>query len=96
MDRKKLDDAVKDIRMYTAKHDKLLKAHHFVYDYPPFAETKRLDKPEWVVMGINPGESKEDWSEGEKKQREAKRDSTTQQERRAFHDRLWEKMGRNH
>ena len=30
MDRKKLDDAVKDIRMYTAKHDKLLKAHHFV------------------------------------------------------------------
>ena len=54
MDRRRLNEAIQRIRDYTAGHPELQAAHHFLYDLP-------LDKdagvPEFVVMGINPGET---------------------------------------
>ena len=63
MDRSKLDDAAREIVDYTAKHPELQKAHTFVYDYPVFDNFRTLGKPEFVVMGINPGETEPDREE---------------------------------
>jgi hypothetical protein len=45
------------IRAYTQDHEELKQAHHFLYDLrsPPNVQ------PEFVVMGLNPGELPSDW-----------------------------------
>lgn len=52
-----LSDNIKKIAAYTARHPELRSAHHFLYDLrvPP------AGRPKFVVMGINPGESANDW-----------------------------------
>lgn len=45
---------IEEIEQYTGRHQELLKAHHFLFDLVhPVGAT-----PKFVVMGINPGESK--------------------------------------
>ena len=48
---------IEALTAYTAQHPELRAAHHFLYDVrrPPKA------KPEYLVMGINPGETDADW-----------------------------------
>ncbi|MBI1405248.1 MAG: hypothetical protein GC145_03875 [Caulobacter sp.] len=48
---------IERIAAYTARHPELKSAHHFLYDLrsPPDG------LPRFVVMGINPGETKRDW-----------------------------------
>jgi hypothetical protein len=49
---------IEKIEAYTRANSKLLKAHHFLYDLRLNQAAKRAD---FVVMGINPGETKQDW-----------------------------------
>lgn len=42
---------------YTARHAELLAAHHFLYDL----KHPRQGTPQFVVMGVNPGETAYDW-----------------------------------
>ena len=58
MNRERVDAAIGEIRDYTATHVELQKAHHFVYDYPLFDNIV----PEFIVMGLNPGETPPDWN----------------------------------
>jgi hypothetical protein len=57
MNRNRLDAATQTIRDYTRQHPELAAAHHFLYDSPL---DKKAGKPEFVIMGINPGETKPD------------------------------------
>ena len=68
MDRSKLDAAAKQISDYTARHPELCEAHHFVYDYPLFDDFRTAGKPEIVVMGINPGETSTDRTDGQRRE----------------------------
>jgi hypothetical protein len=52
-----LDVAILLIRAYTEGHPELRAAHHFCYDFPL---DKTAQKPEVLVMGINPGEIEDD------------------------------------
>ncbi len=45
------------IRKYTLKHPELMKCHHFLYDLP----LNKTYTPDVVVLGINPGETEEDF-----------------------------------
>jgi hypothetical protein len=58
MNRAKLDRAIEEIEWYTAQHAELQKAHHFLFDLPI---DRDAGKPEFVVIGVNPGESAGDW-----------------------------------
>ena len=53
----KLTANIERIAAYTAQHPELRQAHHFLYDLrsPPDG------RPEFVIMGINPGETAWDW-----------------------------------
>ena len=53
----KLQANIERIAAYTAEHPELRRAHHWLYDLrsPPDG------KPEFVIMGINPGETERDW-----------------------------------
>lgn len=53
----KLRGNIERIAAYTAEHAELRRAHHWLYDLrsPP------VGKPNFVIMGINPGESPSDW-----------------------------------
>ncbi len=42
---------------YTNQHEDLQKSHHWLFDLPPFKDEQL--NPEYIVMGINPGESNE-------------------------------------
>jgi len=46
------------ISAYTAQHPELKAAHHFLYDL----RRPRDGKPDFVVMGVNPGETTHDWT----------------------------------
>ena len=48
---------IERIAAYTAAHESLSVAHHFLYDLRRPAN----GKPEYVVMGVNPGETARDW-----------------------------------
>ncbi len=58
MDRQRLDDAIDDIVRYTDEHPDLGEAHHFLYDLP---FDPGCDQISFIVIGLNPGESKSDW-----------------------------------
>ena len=60
MNRTRLDAGIQSIRDYTEQHPELADAHHFIYDSPL---DKSAGTPEFVVMGINPGETKPDWTD---------------------------------
>lgn len=53
-----LDQALHEIRDYTQQHPELRAAHHFVYDLPLGGVRQ---KPSFIVMGINPGETDHCW-----------------------------------
>jgi hypothetical protein len=57
VNRECLDAAILLIRAYTEGHPELRAAHHFCYDLPL---DKTAQKPEVLVMGINPGEVEDD------------------------------------
>jgi len=57
MDRSKLDAAILSIRAYTSQHAELRQSHHFLFDLPL---DKAAGKPEFVIMGVNPGEREHD------------------------------------
>ena len=52
-----LTRTLQEIRDYTAQHDELTKAHHFLFDLKAPVNCT----PEYVVIGINPGERDECW-----------------------------------
>lgn len=58
MDRRRLDQAIMEIRAYTQRHPELRKAHHFLFDVPL---DRTAGPPEFVILGINPGETERDW-----------------------------------
>lgn len=63
MNRKRLDEAIEEIRKYSSLYEELQKAELFIYDYPPvgFDEVRRgIREPQFVVMGINHSTSKDD------------------------------------
>ena len=49
---------IKELRAYTARHEELKAAHHFLYDL----RFPKRGSPDFVVMGINPGETAHDWN----------------------------------
>jgi len=57
VNRECLDAAILQIRAYTQGHPELCAAHHFCYDLPLDTTAQ---KPEVLVMGINPGEIEDD------------------------------------
>ncbi|WP_458760663.1 hypothetical protein ACSVBT_07695 [Afipia sp. TerB] len=54
----RISDLIESIIQYTSGYQELQQAHHFLFD-------KRLDKNggqvNFLIMGINPGETKHDW-----------------------------------
>lgn len=50
-------DLINRIRARTQQHPELQLAHHFLFDLPLSGRT-----PEFVVLGINPGECHADWA----------------------------------
>jgi hypothetical protein len=48
---------IERIAQYTTEHPELRAAHHFLYDL----RHPRDGRPEYVVMGVNPGETAYDW-----------------------------------
>lgn len=57
MHEERLRKNIAELREYTAKHDALLQAHHFLYDL----RHPRDARPEFLVLGVNPGETARDW-----------------------------------
>jgi hypothetical protein len=57
MQNPRLTANIEEITTYTARYPELQEAHHFIYDL----RRPSSDKPMFVVMGINPGESNSDW-----------------------------------
>jgi hypothetical protein len=55
---------IRKIREYTALHRELWAAHHFLYDSRINRECATI---EFIVMGINPGETDEIWEKAPKK-----------------------------
>lgn len=53
-----LRNEIEEIRKYTQQHPELLKSHHFLYDLKLSPENTEC----FIVMGINPGESRENWN----------------------------------
>lgn len=49
---------IEDIRKYTNDNNELSQSHHFLFD---LRLGKRSDTYEYMVIGMNPGESKNDW-----------------------------------
>jgi hypothetical protein len=58
MNRERLDAAINKIREYTKNHAELCVAHHFLFDLP--LDRDRAGRPEYVILGINPGETERD------------------------------------
>lgn len=48
---------IERLAAYTAEHPELKAAHHFLYDL----RFPKDGKPQFVVMGVNPGETAHDW-----------------------------------
>src|SRR5208337_668690 len=62
MNRKRLDDAIEEIREYTSRYEEM-RAELFIYDYVPiaFEEVRSgLKEPKFVVIGMNPSEPSKD------------------------------------
>lgn len=55
--KKLLTSLIQDIREYTIKHQELATAHHFSFDL----KTPTNGTPQYVVLGINPGETAACW-----------------------------------
>lgn len=53
----RLRSNIERLAEYTRANDDLKKAHHFLYDL----RQPREGKPKFVVMGVNPGETPDDW-----------------------------------
>jgi hypothetical protein len=53
----RLQRNIERIAAYTAQYPELAKAHHFLYDL----KHPQTGCPEYVVMGVNPGETENDW-----------------------------------
>jgi hypothetical protein len=49
---------IQAIAAYTGRHAELQQAHHFLYDL----RSPQDGVPEYVVMGVNPGETQNDWA----------------------------------
>ena len=49
---------LKKIRQFTKQNPELLKSHHFLFNCPL---NKEFTSAEALVIGINPGESDNDW-----------------------------------
>lgn len=54
----KLSKVLKRIRSYTLNHPELKKSHHFLFNAPLVKNLKHADA---IVIGLNPGETQEDW-----------------------------------
>lgn len=54
-----LHRALEAIRSFPHKHPSLMKSHHFLFDLPMDSNTTRC---EYIMMGINPGETDADWT----------------------------------
>ncbi len=48
---------IERLAAYTAEHAELKAAHHFLYDL----RFPKEGNPQFVVMGVNPGETEQDW-----------------------------------
>lgn len=48
---------IERLAAYTAEHPELRAAHHFLYDL----RFPKDGKPQFVIMGVNPGETHHDW-----------------------------------
>jgi hypothetical protein len=57
MNRARLNAAIEKIRDYTKRHAELCAAHHFLFDLPL---DRAAGRPEYVILGINPGETERD------------------------------------
>jgi hypothetical protein len=53
-----LKSEILDIRQYTYENKELQRAHHFLYDL----RINKVEKPEYLVMGLNPGEARDAWN----------------------------------
>lgn len=51
---------IRRIREYTAEHPELQQAHHFLYDKRYCSKEQPV---QYVVMGVNPGETSPDWEQ---------------------------------
>ncbi len=54
-----ISNNLEKIREFTQENPELLKSHHFLFNCPL---NKEFDKAEALVIGINPGESDNDWN----------------------------------
>ena len=52
---------LKEIREYTRSNPELIKSHHFLYDCLIKKNTEGVDV---IIIGVNPGETKDDWAYG--------------------------------
>jgi hypothetical protein len=52
-----MNEPLTQVREFTVRNARLCKSHHFVFDLPQFPDTNSCD---YVVMGLNPGESSEE------------------------------------
>ena len=80
-------DLIEQIRDYQNKNSELLESHHFVFDCPLECEglggNTKL-KPEFIWMGINPGNDEESWEKTNENTEET-RDRNFQLDKRTDH-----------
>jgi|GEM_PF-4143397 len=55
----RIQQALEEIRTFPDKHPSLMKSHHFLFDLPI---DNGVTHCEYVLMGINPGETNADWT----------------------------------
>tara|TARA_Y100001936_G_C15887501_1_gene566183 strand:- start:169 stop:864 length:696 start_codon:yes stop_codon:yes gene_type:complete len=73
-------DLIQQIRDYQKQHPILLeKSHHFVFDCP-LNNDKKNCKPDYLFIGINPGDDTSDWSRTNNENAEETRDSNFQED----------------
>jgi hypothetical protein len=53
-----MSEMLAQVRDYTRRHPELREAHHFLFDLPLNKENAPV---EYLVFGLNPGESDHDW-----------------------------------
>ena len=56
-----LDELIEEVSEYSKEHTMLAKAHHFTF--AKLHPKSLSEEIEFVVMGMNPGETKQDWKE---------------------------------
>ena len=58
-DQNALSRTLSNIRRYTKEHTELQKSHHFLFNLPL---EKKSTKADVIVIGLNPGETDEQWN----------------------------------